>query len=84
LALKLVLRLFSRDGLRSIGDHIEALPRDRWTYRVRSFVDQFDRYQLTISAAIAFLQNRDPTVEHRICSRQFLPEGPRFETLEVY
>ncbi len=84
LALELVLRLFSREGLCAIRDCIEDLPREQWTYRVQSFVEQFDRYRLTIDVAIAFLQNRDPTVEHRICGRQFLPEGPRFDSLEVY
>jgi hypothetical protein len=30
------------------------------------------------------LQGRDSTVAHRICSRNFLPEGERFAALEVY
>jgi hypothetical protein len=38
----------------------------------------------TITPTIAFLQGRDPTLAHRICSRQFLPEGPRFKPIDFY
>ena len=84
LALALVLALFSRPGLASIRAHIDALPAGRRTPRVQRFVDTFERYLDTIDAALAFLQNRDPTLAHRICGRAFLPEGPRFEALDVY
>ena len=30
------------------------------------------------------MQGRDPTLAHRICSRQFLPEGPRFKPIDFY
>jgi hypothetical protein len=33
---------------------------------------------------IGFLQGSDSTLAHRIASRAFLPEGPRFATLDVY
>jgi hypothetical protein len=33
---------------------------------------------------IVFLQGRDSTLAHRIASRQYLPEGPRFASLDVY
>jgi radical SAM superfamily enzyme YgiQ (UPF0313 family) len=84
LALALVLRLFSPAGLAAIRDRIAALPEAKRTGKVQAFVAQFDRYASTIAPAIAFLQGRDPTLAHRIASRNFLPEGPRFESLEVY
>ena len=31
-----------------------------------------------------FLQGRDPSLAHRIASRHYLPEGPRFASLEHY
>ena len=46
------------------------------------FTEQFDRYLSTITPTIAFLQGRDPTIAHRICGRQFLPEGPRFKPID--
>ncbi|MCK0506168.1 B12-binding domain-containing radical SAM protein [Aromatoleum anaerobium] len=84
LALALVLRLFSGDGLTAIRDGIEATPECERPPRVQAFLAQFDRYRTTIGPAIAFLQGRDPTVAHRIAGRSFLPEGSRFESLDVY
>jgi radical SAM superfamily enzyme YgiQ (UPF0313 family) len=84
LALALVLRLFSCDGLRALRACIEALPAKQRTPRVLAFTRDFERYLSTIDAAVAFLQGRDPSVAHRIAGRNFLPEGPRFEPLEAY
>ena len=84
LALALVLALFSPEGLLSVRAEIDALPPAQRSARVAAFDDAFDRYHATIAPALAFLQGRDPTLGHRICSRAFLPEGPRFESLDVY
>jgi hypothetical protein len=84
LALALVLELFSPGGLRAVRDCIHALPDSSRTARVQAFDAQFDRYAATIAPTIAFLQGRDTTTAHRICSRAFLPEGARFESLDVY
>ncbi|MDW5416144.1 radical SAM protein [Iodobacter sp. CM08] len=84
LALALVLRLFSKQGLLEVKSCIEAMPARQRSFQVQAFYEQFDLYLATISPAIAFLQGRDSTVGHRICSRQFLPEGSRFESLDVY
>jgi tRNA A37 methylthiotransferase MiaB len=82
IALDLVLRLFSAEGLREI--HAVIATQDEVTERVALFMEQFDRYVATITATIAFLQGCDTTLAHRICSRSFLPEGSRFESLDVY
>nr|WP_068805278.1 radical SAM protein [Thauera phenolivorans] len=84
LALALVLRLLSPAGLDAIRDRAEALPRKRRTPLVQGFLEHFARYRYTIGPTIAFLQGRDPTIAHRIASRTFLPEGPRFDTLDAY
>ena len=84
LALALVLKLFSVDGLRAIRECIEAIAPLKRSALVASFHDQFDRYAATISATIVFLQGRDATLAHRICGRAFLPEGPRFASLDVF
>ena len=83
LALTLVLKLFSADGLLAIRECTEAIPKRKRSAIVNAFHRQFDRYLSTITPAIAFLQGRDPTLAHRICGRQFLPEGPRFKPLDV-
>jgi radical SAM superfamily enzyme YgiQ (UPF0313 family) len=84
LALALVLRLFSPDGLRALRECIAAMPAKQRTPRVQDFERQFERYLATIESAVAFLQGRDPSVAHRIAGRNFLPEGSRFEPLEAY
>jgi len=84
LALALVLRLFSPRGLLAIRASIEALPKSKLTPLVAAFDAQFDRYLATITPAVAFLQGRDPSIGHRIAGRNFLPEGPRFDSLDVY
>ena len=84
LALKLVLELFSPDGLEAIRARAEALPARRQSPAVRGFLAQFARYRATVGPAVAYLQGRDPTVAHRIASRQFLPEGGRFAALDQY
>ena len=84
LALALVLRLFSPAGLDAMRECAEAVPARRRSPLLRRFLEQSGRYRATVAQAVAFLQGRDPTLEHRICSRAFLPEGPRFESLQVY
>jgi hypothetical protein len=83
LALGLALELLSREGLQAVRSTIAA---DGGTHgpSASAFLANFDRYQSSIDPTIAFLQGRDATLAHRICSRAFLPEGRRFDTLEVY
>ena len=84
LALALILALLSHAGLRKVREAIGALPAHQRTPLVDAFDAQFERYLETITPTIAFLQGHDSTLAHRICSRHFLPEGPRFESLAVY
>ncbi len=84
LALALVLTLLSAPGLAKVRVQIDGLPEKQRTPLVRAFMDQLDRYLATITPTIAFLQGRDSTIAHRIASRGFLPEGPRFASLDVY
>ena len=83
LALALVLELFSPLGLNAMRERIQAATAPR-TPVVAMFIERFDDYAATIAPTLAFLQGRDPTLAHRIASRAFLPEGPRFASLDVY
>ncbi|MGE4331327.1 MAG: radical SAM protein, partial [Diaphorobacter sp.] len=84
LAIALVLRLLSRDALAQVADLARALPAQAQSPAVQSFLAQQDRYLATIGPVIAFLQGRDSTLAHRIASRAWLPEGPRFAALDVF
>jgi len=84
LALALVLELLSAPGLRALRGEIDAIPARRRSAGVQAFVEQFERYEATIDAVIAFLQGRDATLMHRIAGRGLLPEGERFAALDAY
>jgi hypothetical protein len=84
LALALALRLLSADGLAAVRAHVELTPARQRGDLARAFIEQFDRYHATLGPTVAFLQGRDATLAHRIAGRAFLPEGPRFASLDVY
>jgi len=84
LALALVLRLLSAGGLQRLEACVDALPSSLQTDSVTFFAAHRKRYTATVDRVIVFLQGKDPTLAHRIMSRHYLPEGPRFATLDVY
>jgi len=90
LALGLVLELLSSHGLRRLEETITRKRAQgskrgaRLGAQTAHFLRHGPRYLATIDPVIAFLQGRDPTLAHRIVSRQFLPEGARFESLQAF
>jgi radical SAM superfamily enzyme YgiQ (UPF0313 family) len=84
LALALVLDFFTAKGLADIRAQALMLPEVDRSASVNFFLDYFDEYQSTIIPVIRFLQGHDSTLSHRINSRDFLPEGPRFAALDVF
>lgn len=84
LALALVLSFFTPEGLLEIKVAALQFPQEVRTASVNFFLDYFDDYQKTIAPTITFLQGSDSTLSHRINSRAFLPEGPRFDSLDAY
>ena len=89
LALGLVLELLSSQGLRDLAATIEsrggsAARRRRLGAQTAHFLRHLPRYLATIDPVIGFLQGHDSTLAHRIVSRQFLPEGSRFESLQGF
>ena len=84
LALALVLSFFTSQGISEIHSQALTLPEQDRSASVNYFLDYFESYQDTIEPVIAFLQGRDSTLSHRINTRDFLPEGPRFFSLDAY
>src|SRR5580704_6633053 len=82
LSIALALKLLSVEGVQAIHAHVSALPRKQHTLATRFFAEYFESYRTTISPVIRFLQGRDPSLAHRIASRHYLPEGPRFVALD--
>jgi hypothetical protein len=84
LALALVLQLLSPHGLQALHAAATALPPQRRSASVQHFVQAGPAYRATIAPTIRFLQGSDGTLAHRIASRAFLPEGPRFAPLDAF
>jgi hypothetical protein len=84
LALSLVLSFFSKKGLAEVHQAALAIPEDNRSATINFFLDYFEDYQGSIEPTIKYLQGGDSTLSHRINSRSFLPEGPRFQALDSY
>jgi Radical SAM superfamily len=84
LSLGLALQLLSPEGLTAIQQRVRVLPLKHRTPVVRFFAQHAEVYRATIFPTVRFLQGRDPSLAHRIASRHYLPEGPRFLSLDQY
>jgi radical SAM superfamily enzyme YgiQ (UPF0313 family) len=84
LALSLVLSFFSKHGLAEVHQAALAIPEENRCATINFFLDYFEDYQSSIEPTIKYLQGGDSTLSHRINSRSFLPEGPRFQALDSY
>lgn len=82
LALKLVLRIFSTEGLKQVQAIAATQALHERSASVNCFLDHAQRYMDCIEPVIGFLQGLDPTLAHRIAARGFVPEGPRFASLD--
>lgn len=77
LGIEVILTIFSRQGLTDLFNSIDSEKKviSPNSSRILSLKDN---YINTIDAVIHFLQNSNPTLAHRICSRNYLPEAGRF------
>ncbi len=77
LGIEMVLRVFSREGLRQVFDQLE--PRRRSLHPVaRQMVATQSAILDHIDAVVAYLQGKAPELTKSLSRRAFLPEGPRF------
>ena len=84
LSIELALRFFSEDGIDDIAGQVNAMSRRKHTPSTFFFAGHVDWYRATIASVIRFLQGKDPTLALRIASRRYLPEGPRFQSLQDF
>ncbi|MFC4263062.1 B12-binding domain-containing radical SAM protein [Ferruginibacter yonginensis] len=78
LGIEVTLALFSKKGITAVFNHIEQ-KSITYSYNVQHIIQLKAHYINTIDAVIAFLQDKDPTLAHAICKRNFLPEASRFQ-----
>ncbi|MBC5774134.1 radical SAM protein [Pontibacter sp. KCTC 32443] len=81
LGIELVLRMFSRDGLKKIFAAIEAGDYELSdnSFRILKLKRE---YLNTIEPVIRFLQNKDLTIAQQISFSRYLPEASRFDQVE--
>jgi hypothetical protein len=90
LGIEVILRLFSKQGLTDLFSRIAATTPlllrgaggEVLTDNARRIIALETDYLKTIDAVILFLQGKNPTLAHLICSEDFLPEASRFAQLE--
>ena len=81
LGIEVILKIFSKNGLKEIFTHIETEATELSDNCLRIFALRKE-YLKTIDPVIAFLQNTNPTLAHSICDRSYLPESNRFDELD--
>lgn len=80
LGIDVILKLFSKDGIRKVFDQkIDLLSVSENSQRIFALKDE---YLKTIDQVIPFLQGKTPTLARQICSMNFLPEASRFNQLD--
>jgi len=77
LGIEVILALFSTAGLGRLFNTIED-KNQKWSANAQRIINLKQDYLNTIDPAIAFLQDKNPTLTHLICSGNYLPEASRF------
>jgi radical SAM superfamily enzyme YgiQ (UPF0313 family) len=79
LGIEVILKLFSKEGLKSLFQSNNQQPSTDNCKRIFALQDEYIK---TIDSVIAFLQGKNPTLALQICQEDFLPEASRFAQLE--
>jgi hypothetical protein len=91
LGIEVILKLFSKQGLTDLFGRIERQEAEGksagaiqqpTTDNSQRIIALKSEYLKTIDAVMLFLQGKNPTLSHLICSEDFLPEASRFAQLE--
>ena len=77
-AIELVLRLFSREGLKQLR---KAIPKRPKKPELAFFAEAYADYEAHVETAVRYLQGKAPEAERKMAKRDLVPEGPRFQGL---
>ncbi|MFA6152216.1 MAG: radical SAM protein [Chitinophagaceae bacterium] len=80
LGIEVILHLFSRKGLTHLFDSVAAQNKT-YNANISRILKLRPLYLKTIDTVIEFLQNKNPTLAHLICTGNYLPEASRFEQI---
>lgn len=79
LGIEVVLKIFSKEGLKAVFANI---PKGDYSDNARRMISLEREYLGTIDPVIRFLQYKNPTLAYNICEGDFLPEASRFQQLD--
>jgi len=85
LGIEVTMELFSNQGLEKLFSTIQAKTESTeviFSGNSLRMIALRDRYIQTIEPVIQFLQGKQNTLAHTICTRQFLPEASRFAQMD--
>jgi hypothetical protein len=80
LGIEAINAIFCSDGLKHLFQKINEEDYS-CTANERRIISLADDYIQTIDAVIDFLQDRNPTLAHSICTGNYLPEASRFDQM---
>jgi hypothetical protein len=81
LGIEVILKLFSKEGLIQLFDSIDLATQQLSENSLR-IIRLKKEYIKVIDPVISFLHDKNPTLAHLICERNYLPEASRFNQLE--
>jgi hypothetical protein len=81
LGIEVTIALFSKQGLTELFHRISGTG-NTFSENAQRIIALQEDYIQAIDPAIQFLQGKNPTLAHRICQRDFLPEASRFAQLD--
>ena len=81
LGIEVILELFSSKGLLELFESID-LNNSNLSDNSKRIINLKKEYIKTIDPVISFLHDKNPTISHIICERNYLPEASRFHQLE--
>jgi len=79
--IEVILALFNKEGFEQLFETIEKTQIEL-TDNSKRIIALKDKYIHTIDTVILFLQGKQNTLAHTICTRKFLPEASRFEQID--
>jgi hypothetical protein len=82
LGIKVILRIFSKEGLQKVFDTINHSGTGNLSANSKRIFKLRDEYLYTIDPVIKFLQFDNPTLAYTICEGDFLPQASRFDQLD--
>ncbi len=79
--IEVILALFNQEGIKHLFETIEKKELTL-SENASRMIALKDRYIYTIDQVVQFLQGKQNTLAHSICTRKFLPEANRFNQID--